>query len=166
MAEPTPLDALRAALADVDRAVEGCLALAWAAGLDPDDRQRAAQRAVDAYQRADQRADLLLSAIIADGGAPGLLDTTEAAVKRANERTGAVLALRSGLPVTPEALAEAKDAEENKRMPKDPALRTAEHARMVAEHAEGRAAARDLRVRREVLLPWAQRRVRRTEEAA
>lgn len=152
MTAPTPpIDPLLAALADLDRAVEACLRLAWepAGALPPDERRRQADRLVSAYETADKRADLLLSAIIGAGGCPGLLDATARAARAASERTGAVLALRSAL--SPDDV---------------PGLRAAERARVLAEFAEARANARDLRVRREVVQPWAEYRAARQHEEA
>lgn len=94
MDAPTPLDALAAALRAVDDAVHACLALAWATGIAPDDRRRAAQRTVGAYEAADKRADLLLAAIVDTGGARGLDDALGAAHRRATERLTGCYALR------------------------------------------------------------------------
>lgn len=98
MTPPTvsPLTDLLAALTAVDDAVGACLALAWATGLAPDDRRGAARRAVAAYEAADKRADLLLTAIIGAGGTRGLDDALGAAHRRAMERLIACYALRAG----------------------------------------------------------------------
>lgn len=149
MTAPTPtppIEALAAALAALDRAVEACLRLAWepAGALPPDERRRQAARLVSAYEQADRRADLLLAALVGAGGAPGLLDAVEGACSTASERTVACSALWAG------------GAE----------ARPASRALAVALHAEERAAARDALVRRAVVLPWARRRAGIVEEAA
>lgn len=147
MDTPTPLDTLAAALADVDRAVEALLRLAWepAGALPPEERRRAAGRLVSAYEQADRRADLLLTAIVGAGGCPGLLAAVEAAARRAGERGVGILALRAG------------GADE----------RGAARALLIAQHAEERADARDLRVRTELVIPWLERLAeRRRGEAA
>lgn len=149
MTAPTPtppIEAFAAALAALDRAVEACLRLAWepAGALPPDERRRQAARLVSTYEQADRRADLLLAALIAAGGCPGLLAAVEAACDRALARTLAIYRRRAGV----------ADA------------RGAERALAVCRHAEGRAAARDLAVRRGVMEPWAEGRYRCREEAA
>lgn len=152
MDAPTPLDTLAAALTAVDRAVESCLALAWSPEPTGDERRHTARRLVDAYERADRRADLLLGAMIAEHTIPSLsalLDVTEAACRRASDRTAAAYALQAGLPLADRA-----------------GLAAAGRALILAEHAEGRAAARDLLVRSAVALPWARRRAGRRKGAA
>lgn len=138
MTPPTvsPLTDLQAALTAVDDAVGACLALAWATGIAPDDRRRAAQRTVGAYETADRRADLLLAAIVEAGGASGLLGAVEAACHRAGERVTHVYALRAGM--------------DDKR--------PGDRAATIAEHAYERALARDQYVRDRIVTPWWQRR--------
>ena len=84
----TLLEALTTALADVERQVERCMALAQAAPheLSSDARQAAADAAVSAYEAADHRVGVMLGHIIAAGGCPGLLDVLTAACDRASER--------------------------------------------------------------------------------
>lgn len=131
----TPRDALSTALAEVDRHVERLLALASAGEMAPDERQAAADAAVSAYELADRKADALLSAIIAAGGCPGLLDTVEAACRRAGDRVTRVFVERRAMA--------------------DP--RPGDKAVAVALHAYDRAEVRDGRVRAEIVTPYWQR---------
>ena len=91
----SPLIDLHTALVAVDDAVAECLALAWSSEPTGDERRHAAQRAVDAYERTDRTAGLILEAIIGDGGARGLDDALAAAHQRATERLTCVYALRA-----------------------------------------------------------------------
>ena len=133
-----PLDALAAALAELDRAADRCVALALTRGLDPDARQAATDQAVDAYEMADRRVELMLSALIGAGGCGGLLAALHEAGTRAAARDTAVR-WQWLLSVEPSA-------------PFDRAMRLTEHAMALAD-------ARYLRVSTEIALPWHQRRV-------
>ena len=82
----TPLDALGAALAELDRAIERCVALALTEGLDPDARQAAAGQAVSSLEMAERRVELMLAALLATGGARGLLEALGDAADRAAAR--------------------------------------------------------------------------------
>jgi hypothetical protein len=91
----TPRDALEQALAEVDRQVERCMALADAAGLSADERHEGAETVVSAYEAADRRVEAMLAAILAAGGAPGLLGALSDAATRAAERAGQPLGIRA-----------------------------------------------------------------------
>ena len=133
---------LREALADVDAAVECCLAVAVIApGIEAETRQAAADVAVTDYEAADAVVEALLSAIIAAGGCPGLLDTVEAACRRAGDRVTRVFVERRAMA--------------------DP--RPGDKAVIVAQHAYDRAEARDARVRAEIVTPYWQRLAERVE---
>lgn len=134
MDAPTPLETFALALVAVDRAVETCLSLAWAAEPTGEARRSAAARVVSAYEAADRRADLLLGVIKADGGTRGLDDALGAAHLRAMERLTACYALRAST-----------DGPGGTR------------AALVAEHAAERALTRLARAQ-QVALAWLARR--------
>lgn len=134
MTTPTPFDALGSALVAVDRATEAALALAWSDEPTGDARRIAARRVVAAYEAADKRADLLLTAIIGAGGTRGLDDALGAAHRRATERLTGCYALRD-----------------------EPG---GERAAVVAEHAAERALARLARAQ-VVALQWIAQQTRR-----
>lgn len=79
----TPRDALAGALAELDRAVDRCMALAE---MEPADRAEGAAGIVSAYEVADRRVEVMLSALLTAGGCPGLLDVLLAACDRASVR--------------------------------------------------------------------------------
>lgn len=127
---------LRAAMVALDDAASALLAVAWLDDATPPVIRRAsADAAVTTYEAADGIVDALLNAIIADGGGTGLLAAVEDACRRASDRVSAVYR---------QAASQSGAAHD----------RAADRALAVANDAQCRAWARDLRVRADIVIPW------------